>query len=1442
MSNSFPLGSIPPFTAWEGETLSFNVKSGLGAQVRFTKRATPGPKGKMTLDEKTGAFTYTPASEDRDDIAVWFWARAGAKNEKQKVVITPHPRLPSEFKIIRHEANPPKPSEFTTFVEQPDAAKSIFNNTADYKDEAAAKIPTSQVTISGIDLVLESESKTYPLFERLRGRTNLRRLTLCADTLTVRNELKLPGTEIHVYARVLRFEEKGAINTTPLSVAARADEREEALRGQKGGDVHLHVQKLEAPGAGKRIITRGGSGQPAREGKVGEAGHVVKEWDGKGSIKEMVIYTGDMDYSGDIREKAGDYKPLFAEKFAKTPWQESPVGYDEAGTWGNKDWPTDGHPPKKLPGHPGHGGDGGSVFTALADQLKDRVELGAGDSGGKADNVPQSAAGTPVRSCHVKVYYKVWAIRPFEDPRPGESATVRRDGVNITEKREVKPGPGATAPGLNSNTPAAKPGSVRPLENAGPGQWLHPATVRAVLAYGHDAILSGHTADARRMLADYRDAVEAAGLDTKGGLEWSGLHGEVASMVERIDGPYDYFGNPAGWVPMLSLESNLKLYEAEIESSIRTMFLAYWMENIERDKTSAADALRAALDRLEEESRKAADDYNAAIGKLTELDTRLEPLQKEIDSFYRELKKQEEALEKAVKGDLQMEHFLRSTGKLLGGVMQLIPVGQPVLGAFGKGLTALSDIDLEKPFDIAPDVIGAFSDVAQKKLLPKAKTLYDKFKDYLDKDAPEEKPKPKPEKEKEKDPDDDKFDAEVAKKKFDAKVKAYMDEQKEAKSQAVKAFKGFAVPEDEVKERLARVISECPQYQALVKQLEPLNAKKAAYMRETLAALQTMDEATATILHSQLARIEMRSQLNRTLEELSPEVFQYARGIGQRARARLLKYQYYLLKAYHFLMTDDLPTLDFRAQKMFDAFAKYLPGNKRVKPTDPDYLPPSVQGDLTEKHFQRLSAVFEDQLRGVIDTIINYYVSYPPKYEGEFGVELSPTQLETLNAHGRLDIDLMQMGYHDFSREDIRIVNIKAAAVELANPPAEGLVNVSLTYRHEGVSRLRRGGQLYLFRSGRFRVAADGKGGDDYRDDKMYWGTDVTYRSRTKATEIKDRKPDEVEKWLIKHLLGDNDKRDTSPLTSFRPSAWARITITHSATPPEKNAGKLKTLELKISYSSHNLNDKLGTVFVRVSTDVQPLVACSAVDVNGLADGQGSFLRTFDKTKTSRVTLRAPERYGQREFVGWLVDEKPLSERVARLNAGAFWWLGEARDVYLVDPKKIQRSPSLVLDLDKQTSYTVEPYYAPLRFTPIDDEGEEWPPCPTGWGFEDWLLVNGSQSALKIDKLDWLPWRGGKGYLPAVNEPQGNNYVKLSFERLVLAPGESSKISVCANPAVELVEDHQYMFISEGGHAVFFGRGGKMKAVYKWVNNSWKDASADCDIDRENRTITLKQG
>src|SRR5690349_17625453 len=106
MAGTFALGSIPPLSVWEGDTLNFKVTSKLGAGSKFTVRATPAAAGAMSIDEKSGAFSFAPKSSDRDELAVEFRASNGGQEEKQTVAITPHPRLPGEFRVIRHKSNP----------------------------------------------------------------------------------------------------------------------------------------------------------------------------------------------------------------------------------------------------------------------------------------------------------------------------------------------------------------------------------------------------------------------------------------------------------------------------------------------------------------------------------------------------------------------------------------------------------------------------------------------------------------------------------------------------------------------------------------------------------------------------------------------------------------------------------------------------------------------------------------------------------------------------------------------------------------------------------------------------------------------------------------------------------------------------------------------------------------------------------------------------------------------------------------------------------------------------------------------------------------------------------------------------------------------------------------------------------------------------------------
>src|SRR5688572_16175712 len=132
MADTYPLGTIPPLSVWEGEPLTFTVTNPAGKSGKFSMRATPIPKGRMSLDENTGVFTYIPAREDRDEFSV-----AIRHEEKtQNVSITPQPRLPSDFHVIEHVSDPPALDSrlYMTYTEEA-AGRAVFNNQADYKNE-----------------------------------------------------------------------------------------------------------------------------------------------------------------------------------------------------------------------------------------------------------------------------------------------------------------------------------------------------------------------------------------------------------------------------------------------------------------------------------------------------------------------------------------------------------------------------------------------------------------------------------------------------------------------------------------------------------------------------------------------------------------------------------------------------------------------------------------------------------------------------------------------------------------------------------------------------------------------------------------------------------------------------------------------------------------------------------------------------------------------------------------------------------------------------------------------------------------------------------------------------------------------------------------------------------------------------------------------------------
>jgi hypothetical protein len=708
---------------------------------------------------------------------------------------------------------------------------------------------------------------------------------------------------------------------------------------------------------------------------------------------------------------------------------------------------------------------------------------------------------------------------------------------------------------------------------------------------------------------------------------------------------------------------------------------------------------------------------------------------------------------------------------------------------------------------VATEVVGP-------KAADKAKEIFEKLKPSKQLALTEKETKAQEEKQK--------FDKAVAKKQFEKKVKDHLEKKEEATKTILEGFTKFTASEDDIKERLEKVLADTPAYKEVIKEIDRLNNDKREFNEKLTAAVRAIDVATTTILNNQLAILELHAQRDTTLEQLNLEALQSVQDMGRQARERLQLYQYYLLKSYHYLMVKELPGMDFRAQKLFDEFSKLLTK--------------SEDGMLDDKQYTILSSVFEAQLKMITKEIISWYQSNHGKDEEHFVITLTPTQIETLNGPDkRVELDLLWR--LDPRREDIRITRIETDAnnIRLVRPLPKAPATLSLDYVHDGLTKLRRNGRLYLFRSGQYQIegSADGDHPNaDMRKD-IHWGTTVTYTPPDPEQKIVEKfdvaptKPDQQDESLVRHLIGA-PINGQSPMLAFRPGAWTGLVVQRSGV----DDLKIAALTLTVHNVCLPINSSYKTVTVKVTDDAQPYIRCDKPDQNGRGDGVGTFVRTFDKKTTTKVTLNAPAAYGKRAFRGW------------RQGSAV------TRNEPIID-KDLSTRQSYTLDLGSGSDYYVEAVYAPVNEIPVNDEGEPWPASPVGWRFDDWVLVNRTKKPLAIERIRLSFVFLEPTCLPAVNEPRGSADVKFSFEKLSLLPGESTKISVCSNP-----EAKQFSGLTNVGfswhdsYAVFFDARGELvhEGYKKWTPASrilparWATQGETGIIDRQEQTIYVQEG
>ncbi|HWM25721.1 MAG TPA: SH3 domain-containing protein [Chthoniobacterales bacterium] len=1068
--------------------------------------------------------------------------------------------------------------------EKPSATSTLYINRFTTKNNDQ----TENHTVIGVHIVLAPNDpngiwkalhvdRAKQTLDPQNPRVATKSLQIYCDTLEVRGEFSLPEAEVVVYARRINWATAdAAINTSPLPWALdKAKNAEGNTAGQNGahgrnaGSLKIFAGKVEPMGDTRpRLAATGGNGQHPGSGRDGSNGKSMQHW------TQQVF---NISRKGEGNSKCTvDFNPAAVYIDYGWVWGVVPVG---SNTKGDNSFPENGTNAVGA-GVPGDAGDGGGLTTNL-EALKRCFTNAGGTAGDKQRDYSGGAAGDPTSAgkYKLKMYYNVFGTDN------ADKSLVKTDSRNTTKGADAKSQGPRKARG---DTP--KP-VVSPASNA----WLHPLAVQKALEYARDLFLGGERVETEAMLADY-DAALALDPPTGGAWEtdsahWMAAQSEVASMLARLRGHLDYFGNAAGYTPLLSLPSTVKLYGDETQRAMRLILLAGWIEAKQREAKEASDILNDAIGAANDDAEQAAARVVAAEAKIDSVTSSIESITQELNKLGNDLGTLRSSLMSKAKNDLQRKAQIRFGIKIAATICQIIPVGQPVLGTIGKlGDVAASFVGGKD--EDTPDTISKMGGVMTKAAdaASKAKKAKEKAK---------EKAKKKPPKDKD----------EAKKESIEwSKVGKGLGT---AVSGVAGAMKELQVSEDEVEAELQKLESDSPEWKALVKRIRDLNQRKAEFAADLMEALQAVSEGYGRIASAAAAIFSMQQERARQIGKVDLEATGFVREMGQRARLTLLKYLYLMVKSYETTVFNNIH-VDWKLTEIADKI------NTLITPEG------GLDAAKLDAHIKILAPIYQKNLNTIRTQLLDDFKINEKTLTLQFGLDRTQTAdiIEGLNQTGEAVIDPVAYGLLLPDRQLVRLSSVKLDKLEFDpdGPQLPDTHNVVITLQPAHTGTMRKGQQLYSV----------------YSDEPLNWSWTMT------NGKVTPDKPSQASQDVLDLILGKGAGEIRQKVAL--PPVWSDWTVSVLFSPdfPAGKSPRLVRLYFLMECDASPAPSNHRVLRVRtLGTTPGAVISCTP-DLAKRGDGFDNVIRIYDKG--ANVKLGVPEQAGGAIFDSWDIVSRQNSE------------------------------------------------------------------------------------------------------------------------------------------------------------------------------------------------------
>ena len=186
------------------------------------------------------------------------------------------------------------------------------------------------------------------------------------------------------------------------------------------------------------------------------------------------------------------------------------------------------------------------------------------------------------------------------------------------------------------------------------------------------------------------------------------------------------------------------------------------------------------------------------------------------------------------------------------------------------------------------------------------------------------------------------------------------------------------VPTSEIDAELRSLLAGDAEYQDLARDVAELMTRKEAFDQQLTTLTKTIADLSTQINGDYLAIDGLSRDISQGDAVLDARAMMYLDGMDRRAKERLLKYHYVMVKAYEYRMLEPYTDV-LNLQPLFDKFRALVQAG--------------YGQNLSAGDFDALKALFEEQLSTVAGHIFDLYNANRPTLSAPMRFSLSQDQL-----------------------------------------------------------------------------------------------------------------------------------------------------------------------------------------------------------------------------------------------------------------------------------------------------------------------------------------------------------------------------------------------------------------------------------------------------------------